>query len=318
MRMLRVSTLLVALGAMSPGYAQDYPTKPIHIVVPSPPGGGNDIVARYFARFLQDRSGQTVIVENKPGAQTLIGARAVASARPDGYTILFIPSSISAYPVFNKEPGIDVSKDLSFISMVIRAPQIFVVGAASPYGSVADVVAASKANPDKLNYVTYGQSIWLQTEMVNRAAGIKATHVRYSSAADAAKAIVNRDADYFLASLGTIRPWINSKQMKMLAVTSHARNLNLPEVLSLPEVGVKTADLQIWMGVFAPKGTPRPIIDYLNKKIVEFTQDPQSAQQMRDAGFEPHANTPEEFREFFVQEEGSYVQVGKDLGIKPE
>jgi tripartite-type tricarboxylate transporter receptor subunit TctC len=156
------------------------------------------------------------------------------------------------------------------------------------------------------------------TEIFNKAAGIDAKNLRFNGGAEAALAIERGEADYFLSSVGTLRPALQDKRVRMLAVTSRERNPNLPDVPSLLEAGVDTEDLQIWMGLFAPKGTPRPIIDTLNKLVVAFTKDPDSAAFLRKQGFEPTSTTPEQFRELFLREQKAYVQVGKDLGIKPE
>jgi tripartite-type tricarboxylate transporter receptor subunit TctC len=314
-RSMCIALLWTIFGSMAHG--QDYPTKVIQLVVPAAPGGGLDVVARLFARYLQDHVRQTVVVENKAGAQTLIGTKYVAYAPPDGYTILFA-TSISAFPVFRKDPGVDVAADLSFVSIVMRAPEVIAVASSSPYRSIKDLVTVSTANPGSLNYTTYGQSIWLMSEIVNRAAGIKATNVRFSNAQEAAKAVVNGDADFLLASVSTLRPWLSKGQMRMLAVTSRDRNPNLPDVPSLREVGLEVDDLHIWMGVFVPKGTPPGIVEQLNQQVRGFVQDQASSQRMRDMGFEPYATSPDDFRTFFVREQQTYIEIGKELGIKPE
>jgi tripartite-type tricarboxylate transporter receptor subunit TctC len=276
-----------------------------------------DLIGRVFARFLQEKTGQDVVVVNKPGAQTLVGTRFVAMAPPNGYTLLFA-TSITNFPVFIKNPGIDVAKDLDFISLVLQAPQIVTVPTSSPDKSVADLMARSKTRPDSFFYASYGQSIWLMSEMFNRAAGISAKILRFNGGAEATLAIERGEADYFLSSLGTIRAAHDAGRMRMLAVTSRARNANLPDVPALPEVGVDTEDLQIWMGLFAPRGTPRPVIDRLNGIVADFTKEKSAADFMRNFGFEPKATTPEQFRDMFVREEAAFVKVGRELGIQPE
>jgi tripartite-type tricarboxylate transporter receptor subunit TctC len=297
--------------------AQEYPTETIQVVIPTTPGAGMDITGRLFAKFLQEQIGRDVIVLNKPGAQTLIGAKFVALAPPKGHVLLF-STNITNFPVFIKNPGIDVSKDMEFISIVLRAPQIITVPTSAPDKTIADLVARSKTRPSDFFYASYGQAIWLITEQFNRAAGIQAKILRFNGGAEAALAIERGEADYFASSLATIRPALEGGKMRMLAVTSHARNPNIPDVPSLPEAGVNTEDLQIWMGVFAPKGTPRPIIDKLNKIAVDFTKDPTAAAFIRSQGFEPTSATPEQFREMFIREEQGFIKIGKDLGIQPE
>ena len=298
-------------------FAQQNPAEPVQLVIPSAPGGGMDVVGRLFARFLQDRLGRDVVVVNKPGAQTLVGAKFVAMAPPSGNVLLFA-TSITNFPVFVKNPGMEVARDLEFISLILQAPQIVTVASASPDKSVADLVARARTRPGNFFYASYGQSIWLMTETFNRAAGIDAKILRFNGGAEAALAIERGEADYFLSSLGTIRPAFEAGRMRMLAVTSRERNHNLPNVPSLPEAGVNTEDLRVWMGLFAPHGTPRPIIDRLNRIAAEFTHDAASATFMRSLGFEPTSTTPEEFRDLFIREENTFVKIGKELGIQPE
>jgi tripartite-type tricarboxylate transporter receptor subunit TctC len=312
------STALLLLWALcGTTLAQEYPRKPIHFVVPSATGGGNDLVARLFASFVQSRLGQTVVVDNKPGAQNLIGAKFVGLAAPDGYTLL-VSASISGFPVFNKDVGFSVARDLEFVSLLMRAPQTFTVNASRGYKSIADLAAVSKADPGKLNFTSYGQLLWLQTEILNRAAGIKATHVPFSNAPEAAKAVAAGDADFMLASMATLRPFIANGQLRPLSVTSNDRDPNIPDVPSIKEAGVEMEDLTVWIGLFAPKGVARPIIDRLNGEARAFVADPDMSGKLRAVGFTPFANSPAEFRTSFMREEARMIEVGKSLGIQPQ
>jgi tripartite-type tricarboxylate transporter receptor subunit TctC len=298
-------------------HALDYPSKPVHIVVPTAPGGGNDLVARLLAAFLQARLGQTFVVDNKPGAQNLVGTKYVALASADGYTLL-VAASISSFPVFNKDLGFTVANDLAFISPIMRAPEVLAVNASRPYRAVADLSAISKTDSGKLNFTSYGFLLWLQTEMFNKAAGIKATHVPFSNAPEAAKAVASGDADFLLGSLATVRSFVDRGQLRLLAITANERDPDIPDVPSLREAGVKLDDLMVWIGVFAPKGTPRAIIDKLNAEIRAFIADPTTGAKIRAVGFTPFASSPEEFKLAFQTEEARMIEVGKELGIKPE
>jgi tripartite-type tricarboxylate transporter receptor subunit TctC len=313
----RVALLMLWALCSSSAAAQEYPKKAIHLVVPSTPGGGNDLVARLFAGFVQPRLGQTIVVDNKPGAQGLIGTKFVALARSDGYTLL-ISASISSFPVFNKDPGFSVSRDLEFVSLVMRAPQVFAVNATRDYKSFADLAAISKADPGKLNFTSYGQLLWLQTEIINRAAGIKAIHVPFSNAPEAAKAVSAGDADFMLASMATLQPFIRNGQLRPLAVTSNERDPNIQDVPSIKEAGVQMEDLTVWIGLFTPKGVARPVIDRLNGEARAFVADPDISGKLRAVGFTPFANSPAEFRASFMREEARMVDVGKSLGIQPQ
>jgi len=315
----RVAAVLIGAAWLgtAPAHALDYPGKPVHLVVPTAPGGGNDLVARLLAGFLQTRLGQTFVVDNKPGAQNLVGTKYVALAPADGYTLL-VAASISSFPVFNKDPGFEVANDLAFISPIMRAPEVLAVNASRPYRSVADLSAVSKTNPEKLNFTSYGFLLWLQTEMFTKAAGIKATHVPFSNAPEAAKAVASGDADFLLASLATVRSFVNRGELRLLTTTANERDPEIPDVPSLREAGVKMDDLTVWIGVFAPKGSPRPIIDKLNLEVRAFVADPTINAKLRAVGFTPFASSPEEFKLAFQTEEARMIEVGKELGIKPE
>ena len=304
-------------AAASSAQAQTYPDHAVHIIVTAAPGGGLDLVSRIFADFMQNRTKNSVVIDNKAGAEVLLGTKFAATQKPDGYSILFA-TSISAFPVFTKNPGVDVAKDFEFVSMVMRAPQILTVSSKKPYPTVQALIAAGKAAPGKLNYTTYGQSILMMSAVFNQTAGIVAVHIPYSKAQDSAQAIVRGDADYFLASLGTLQPWMSGGEMKLLAVTSKDRNPNIPDIPSLPELGVNTPDMNVWMGVFAPRGTPKDIVEKLNALVADFCKDADQAKHMRDLGFEPHANSPEAFKSFFEIEQAAYVESGRAMGIQPQ
>jgi tripartite-type tricarboxylate transporter receptor subunit TctC len=316
-RRIAATVLGIAWFASAPGNAMDYPGRAVHVVVPTAPGGGNDLVARMLAAFLQNRLGQPFVVDNKPGAQNLVGTKYVALAPSDGYTLL-VSASISSFPVFNKNPGFEVAKDLAFISPIMRAPQVLAVNAARPYRTVADLSAISRADPGKLNFTSYGLLLWLQTEMFNRAAGIKATHVAFSNAPEAAKAVASGDADFLLASLATLRSFLNRGELRPLTITANERDPEIPDVPSLREAGVKMDNLTVWIGVFAPKDTPPPIVDKLNSEVRAFVADPTSSNKLKAVGFTPVASSPEEFKLAFQSEEARMIEVGKELGIKPE
>jgi tripartite-type tricarboxylate transporter receptor subunit TctC len=316
-RRIAAAVLGVAWVAGAPAHAMDYPGRAVHLVVPTAPGGGNDLVARLLAAFLQSRLGQPFVVDNKPGAQNLVGTKYVALAPSDGYTLL-VSASISSFPVFNKNPGFEVANDLEFISPIMRAPQVLAVNTARPYHTVADLSAISRADPGKLNFTSYGLLLWLQTEMFNRAAGIKATHVAFSNAPEAAKAVASGDADFLLASLATLRSFLNRGELRPLTITANQRDPEIPDVPSLCEAGVKMDDLTVWIGVFAPRGTPRPIIEKLNAEVTAFVADATNSTKLRAVGFAPVASSPEEFKLAFQSEEARMIEVGKELGIKPE
>ena len=316
--MRRLLTFAAAmLAGIGLATAQDYPARTIHLVVPGAAGGGNDIVARMLAEYMQGDLKQAVVVDNKPGAQNLIGTKFVAKAQADGYTLL-IPPSISGFPAFTKEPGIEVENDFEFISLIMQAPQLFAINAALPVKTVADLVEISRRDPNRLNFASYGQLLWLHTAILNRDLGVMATHIPFSSAPDAARTVATGAADYLLGSLTPIRPFSDGGQIRLLAVTSNKRDPNNPSVPSLQEAGITMDDLTVWIALLAPRGTPQPIVQKLNAVVTGFTRDPGAAQKMRSLGFEPTATTPQQFRDMFVREQTAMTAIGRELGIKPE
>jgi tripartite-type tricarboxylate transporter receptor subunit TctC len=200
----------------------------------------------------------------------------------------------------------------------MQAPQLFAVNADLPVKTVADLAEISRRDPAKLIFASYGRLLWLQTEILNRAIGVKATHVPMSSAPEAAQTVANGAAHYILGSMTPLKPFIDSGKIKVLAVTSNARDPNLPSAPSLKEAGIVMDDLTVWIALLAPKGTPKPIVDKLNGIVRDFTRDAEAATKMRAMGFEPTAASPEAFRAMFVKEQDAMVAIGKELGGQPE
>jgi tripartite-type tricarboxylate transporter receptor subunit TctC len=316
MKRMVIFFLIAALGAEA-AQAQEYPTRIVRLIVPSAGGGSLDVVARMFANFLTPRVKQPVVVENKPGAETLLGTQFVARAEPDGYTLLFSPS-ISSFSVSFKDPGVNVAADFEFISMIMRAPEIVAVNASRPYKSIAELAAYAKANPGKLNFASYGNTLRIVTEILNNAAGIKAEHVPYSNAPQAALAVATGEVDYFISTLSTLKPVVESGRVKMLAVTLKERSASFPDLPSLTDAGLKSDDLIVWFGLLAPKGTSPSIVKHLNAEVLAFARAPETVERFKAIGFEPYPTTPEDFRSFFVREEKLLLETGKALGIQPQ
>lgn len=304
----------LALGLAGAALAQGYPTRTVTVVVPSTPGGGADLVGRLFATFAEKKLGQTFVVENKAGAQTALGAKYVAEAAPDGYTILVIPSSPSAYKALYKEPPVDTIEDFDFVSFILRAPQV--IAAHPKHASFADLVAASKADPNGVVMASYGGSIHLLTLILNEAAGINARAIQFSNAGEAAKSVAAGDADYFVASGATLAPW--EGKIGRLGVTSREASPDIPGVPGTVELGLDLADLGIWIGVMAPKGTPAEAIEVLNATVREFVSDPATDTELRKLGFEPYASSPEEFRDFVAAEQDLLAVAAEKSGFEKQ
>ncbi len=297
--LLAAAATLGAPAAM----AQDYPTKPIEMIVPTAPGGGGDVVARILAGFLEPRLGQPIIVQNMTGAQNLQGARHVAMARPDGYTIMVTPSSPPGFKAIYKEPPVDPLNDYAFVSLILKAPQILAVN--QKYADVAALIAASQADPNGVVYASYAIGFELMGAVLDDRLGINSRVAYFSSAQDAAKAVAAGDADYMMASQATLRPW--GENIRSAMITQAEASDAFPGIPTAAEVGAAVGaelpDILIWIGVFAPAGTPEPIVARLNAEVRAFTEDPAMQAELAKFGFGAFANSPEEFREFFAIEE---------------
>jgi tripartite-type tricarboxylate transporter receptor subunit TctC len=266
------SILALVLTGMSAVAAaqQVYPAKPIRLVVPFPPGGGTDIIARVVSNKLTETLKWTVVVDNRPGAGGNIGMDLLAKSRPDGYTIaLGQTSNLAVNPTLYANLPYDPLKDFSPIAAVADAPLVLVVASSSPYKTLADVVAAARAKPDTVTLGTPGNGTvaHLTGELFQKAAGIKLQHVPYKGSAQAITDLIGGSIAVFMSSVPTAQSQIKSGTMRALAVTSAQRAADLPSVPTINESGYKGFDARTWFGIVAPAGTPAPVIAKLNAEI---------------------------------------------------
>ncbi|CAH1690470.1 conserved exported hypothetical protein [Hyphomicrobiales bacterium] len=292
--LLAGGVILAAMGAVG---AQDaaagYPKHPIKMVVPYPPGGTTDPVARFIAADIEKRLKQPVVVENKPGAAGSIGTEAVVRAAPDGYTLLTHTSVITVDPSFKKNLGYDVQKDLVPVSVLATGPYILVVNPSVPANNVQELIAYAKANPGKLNYGSagVGSSGHLIGEMFKMAAGIDMTHVPYKGGGPSIVGLTGNEVQLVFDTL-TSKPLVESGQLKALAVTDTKRWPSLPNVPTVMESGLKDFSVTIWVGTFAPAKTPPAIIEKLNAEIKTALSDPSMISRLEMIGVLPAGETP--------------------------
>jgi tripartite-type tricarboxylate transporter receptor subunit TctC len=300
---MRIAGLVVALlvlavtQAPSPAFAQDYPTRPIRILVPYAPGGISDIAARLVGGKLTDVLGQQVIVENRPGGNGFIAVADAAKAAPDGYTLVMVTAGdVAINPALFKEMPYDVDRDLAPISGVSDAPVVLGANGGTPYKSAGDVIAAAKAKPDTLSVSTpgYGTINQLILESIALNTGTKFVHVPYKGGAPAAQALVAGDVPLGVLASSSVAPYVPTGQIRVLAVGSAERSPLNPDWPTLKEAGAGDINASNWTALLAPKATPQPIIDKLNKTVVEILNMPDVKQKFAAGGVATIPSTPAE------------------------
>lgn len=295
--------------------AQSYPTKPIRMIVPSSPGGGTDLTARPVAQKLTERWGQQVIVDNRPGAGTIIGTDMAAHAPPDGYTVLVAPSSITTLALY-KKLNFDLIKDFIPVSLIISAPQLLAVHPSLPVKSAKELIALARVRPGQLNYASPGSGSLpeLTFELFKSMAGIDIVHIPYKGTGPAIINLVGGQVQMMITGIVALMPHVKSGRLRGIAVTSANRAAALPDIPTFSESGVPKFDVSTWFGVFLPAGTPRPIVAKLNGEIRRILEMRDVRQYFIDQGADPGGNTPEQFAAYVKSEVIRWSKVAK--GIK--
>lgn len=311
----------LALAAHAPqALAQDYPAKPIRLVIPYPPGGGNDTLGRIVAQRLSTALGQQVFVENKPGAGGNLGTEQVAHAKPDGYTLtLGFVANLAMTPHMGKV-NYDPVKDFAPISMVAQGYQILVVNPAFPAKTVPELVALAKAKPGALNFASGGNGSPLQmsAELFKIAAGIDIMHIPYKGSTPAAAAVISGDTQMVFGGVVSSLPFVKSGRLRALAVTSPTRIEAAPDVPTMTELGYPSVVASSWYGLFAPAGTPSAIIARLNREMVALGKNPEHRAQLEKQGQEAVYSTPEELAAYVKAESAKWGRVIKTAKIEAE
>lgn len=314
----RVIALLLCVG-ISPTYAQaSFPEKPVRIVVPFPPGGGTDLVVRALAAGMATELGQSVIIENKSGAGTVIGTDFVAKSPADGYTLLVGTFAFAVNPSLLAKLPFDTNKAFAPVVLISRSPNVLVVRADSPYKSVQDVIRAAKANPGKLTYASQGNgtSAHLAAELFKALAKVDITHIPYKGASPALTDIVGGQVDLMFATSAGATPLLESGRLRALAVTTPERS---PAFLALPtmvEAGVPDYQATSWYGLYAPAGTPSVAIDRLNAAATKVAQADAFKSRVASEGLVISTGTPTQLDEFMLGEQSRWARVIQSAGIK--
>ena len=320
MRLLHCIVGALALASGS-AFAQTWPSKPIRVMVPFPPGGSTDIVARIMAQKLEKPLGQPLVVENRGGAGGTIGAAIGAKSAADGYSLTFGSTSthVVAPSVYTKLEY-DPVKDFAPISLVAVTPYLLAVNPNVAAKNLKELVDLMKKQPGKMNYASagVGSTTHLAMEMLNLAAQTSATHVPYNGNGPAATALMGGQVEILFGSLPSLLPTAKSGRVRPLAVGTPKRSPSLPEVPTVAESGYPGFDASLWLAFFAPAGTPQAIVDRLHKEIVATVQQADTREALDKAGAEPLTSTPAELAAMIRDGVGKYAAVVKAAGVKPE
>ena len=313
--------LILALGLAHPATApaEDYPTKPIRLIVPFPPGGGTDLAGRLTADFLSQRLGQSIIVENKPGAGSAIGIDLVAKSKPDGYVLSWASSDgVSMLPALKSAMPYRIPQDFEFVAIAARTSGIAVgVNPKLPFAKMADLIAYAKANPGRLRYSTLGvgTSGHLAGALISKAAGIELVHVPYQGSAPAVTAAVGGFVDFVLAGSSSVKPYADAGQLRALATFEMRRNPAAPDVPTLEESGMPGVSAVNYYGILAPAGTPEPIRARIAKEIADMVKDARTVERMRSLGIEPAFFDGAEYKEMMIADLAKWKDVGRSANI---
>lgn len=325
MQLLATIAGCMALAALAltpaPAAAQAWPSKPVRIVVPFPPGGSTDLLARRIAGKLAAPLGQPVIVENKPGAGGTVGADHVAKSPADGHTLLVGvtgPNAIAA-TLYAKLPY-DPAKDFDPVTLIVSAPLVVVSNANVPGATLADFIAHAKANPGKLTHGSPGNgtSMHLTGEMFALASGTKLNHVPYKGSAGPLQDLLGGQIDAMFGDVLVVLPHVKEGKLKAYAVTSKRRHPMLPEVPTMAESGFADFEALSWQGLFAPAGTPAPVLARLNEEVVKILQSPDMQEFFASRGFVVAGNTPAEAKRFVAAEIEKWGRIVKASGARVE
>ena len=323
-RTRRLSLVIAAIAALAlpatSAWAQAYPNKPVRLIVPYAAGGGTDFFARTVGAKLGEQLGQTIIVDNKPGAATIIGAEVAAKSAPDGYTLLIADSTtLAVNPSLYKKLPYDPAKDFSSVTLTARFAMVLVVNPnTSKATTVKEFIEEAKKDPGKISYASVGAGTThhLTMELFQQRTDIKLIHVPYKGAGPAIQDMVGGQVPVMFVDLAAGGPMIKAGKLRVLAVASPKRIAALPNVPTFAEQGIAQFEAWAWQGLTVPAGTPKEIIAKLNAEYAKVVADPAIRQKLVDAGVEPVTSSPEEMNAYIKSETAKWAQVIKQSDIK--
>jgi len=321
LRMIFASTASAVLFVPAcVAFAQTYPAKPIRIVVPHTAGGATDLIARPLANFLAEKFNQSVVVDNRGGAGSLIGTELVAKAAPDGYTLLAVASSLTMTPSLHKDLPYDPVRDLAPITMMVDLCNLLVVQPALPAKSVRELIAYAKANPGQINFGSsgVGSGTHISMGLFMYMTGTRMVHVPYKGGGQLVNALLGGEVQVSFATIPTAIPFVKAGKLRALAVSTARRSEIVPDTPTIADSGVPGYDYSTWYGLLAPAHTPQPIISKLHAEVVRVIHMPEMKSMLRQAGIEAVGNSPHEFAAIIKTEVARWIKVVDAAGVKAE
>lgn len=316
-RVLIAAALLLGAGS---ALAQAYPNKPIRFIVPFTAGSATDIVARSVGEAMSKSMGQNILIENKPGAGGTIAAAQVAKSEPDGYTVLVHSSAHALNPALYPNPGYDTLKDLTGVTALAAIPNVLVVNPTKGWKTQADLIAAAKAQPGKLNFASagVGSGTHLNAEIFRLQAGIDALHVPYKGTPDAMTNVIGGSNDWFFAPLAAALPLVREGRLQALSVSTKNRASTLPEVPTSIEAGLANSDYTLWVGMIVPAATSAAVVRRLNEEAIKALASVDLRERMARLGADPMPMTPEAFNSYIRSEMEVAARIVKAANLKAQ
>lgn len=310
--------LVVPAPVQAQGAAAAFPARPVRVIVPLAPGGGSDIVARIAAAALGEAWGQTVVVDNRPGAGSVVGTALAAKAQPDGHTVLVSSSSLAISPALYTKLPFDIRRDFVPVTLIASQPSLLAVHASVPAANVKELLALARAQPGKLSYGSAGpgSATHLGSELFRLAGGIELLHVPYKSAGLATNALLSGEAQVLITNMASLLPHVKGGKVRALGVTSQKRSALAPEVPTVSEAGLPKFEYLTWYGMMAPAGTPKAIVDALQRDTARSLRVQSWSERFTQQGLDVLVTAPAEFSRFLAAELVRWDAVVRKAGIR--
>ena len=315
--------IVMALAAalvlpLSPAHAQKFPDKPVRFIVPFPPGGGNDILARALSPRLGELLGQSVVVDNRAGAGGNIGTDLAAKAAPDGHTIVIASNQVTINPWLQSKLPFDIEKDFAPVALVASVPMLLAVNPAVPAKDVREFIALAKAQPGKLNHSTPGNGTpqHIAFEVFNHAAGVKVTHVPYKGTGPAIADLIGGQVQAAIGTMASMEPHVKAGKMRALGVTTAKRSQAMPDVPTIAEAALPGFEVPLWYSILAPAGTPRDAVARLSGDFAKVLAEPAMRERLAGQGFEVSYLNPEQMSELMKRDLARWQKSIREIGLK--